>query len=188
MAIPKFSGKQISGYIPTILTYAVLALVVYLMYRLVKKGFINLSEGIGDFLNTDAQQQLDSTEAEDGTTMTGQEVQDFKSTAKQIADAQENALYASGLFGLVSDPDEEGLFMPLLDYNGSQLREIYGEYGQRRGKTLFEAYQDKLDGGALMSFYYFDERVVGCETYFDSCSEVDFARGLWRKAGLPISF
>lgn len=187
MAIPMFTGRQLRGYIPTIVTYAVLALVVYLMFRLVKKGFTNLSEGIGDFLNTDAQQQLQSTEAEDGTTMTPQEIQEFKSTAQQIADAQELALYQSGFLGL-SDPDEEALFMPLLDYNGAQLREIYGEYGQRRGKTLFEAYQSKLKGGILESFAYYDDRVVGCESYFDNCSEVEFARGIWQKSGIPISF
>jgi len=187
MAIPTFTGRQLRGYVPTILTYAVLAVVVYLMYRLIKKGFTNLSQGIGDFLNTDVQQQLQVSEAQDGTVLTEQEVQDFKSTAKQIADAQENALYSTGFFG-ISDPDEEALFMPLLDYNGAQLREIYREYGQRRGKTLFEAYQNKLRGGMLESFAYYDDRVQGCENYFDDCSEVEFARGIWMKSGLPISF
>ena len=67
-----------------------------------KKAFVNLGQGIGDFLNTDAQEQLNATEAADGTTMTPQ-VNEFKTTAKQIADAQENSLYTSQLFGLIEN-------------------------------------------------------------------------------------
>jgi hypothetical protein len=76
----------------------------------------------------------------------------------------------------------------LLDFNGAQLREVYREYGQRRGLTLFETYQQKLDGFGLGSYNYYDDRVQGCETYFDNCSEIDFARALWMKSGIPISF
>ena len=186
MAIPTFTGRQLRGFIPTIVTYAVLAIVVYLLFRLVRKGVRDFTSGIGDFLNTNAQEQLDSTEAQDGTTMTNEEQNAFKPIAKQVADGQEFALYQTNLLGF-SDPDEDALFMPLLDYNGAQLREIYGEYGQRRGRTLFEAYQDKLKGG-LSSMIYYDERIQGCESYFDQCDEVEAGRGIWQKSGIPLTF
>jgi len=186
MAIPTFTGRQLRGFVPTIVTYAVLAIVVYLLFRLVRKGVRDFTSGIGDFLNNNAQEQLDSTEAQDGTTMTTEEQNAFQPIAKQIADSQELALYQTNLLGF-SNPDEQALFTPLLDYNGAQLREIYGEYGQREGKTLFEAYQEKLVGG-LASEIYFDERVEGCETFFDQCDEVEAARGIWQKSGIPITF
>lgn len=172
---------------PTIVTYAVLAIVVYFLFRMVKKGFSNISTGISDALNTDAQDQLNATTAEDGTEMTDEEVDVFKAIAKQQADAQELALYEEGLFGM-SDPDELNLFMPLLDYNGAQLREIYRQYGQRRGKTLFEAYGSKLSDSLFQSLVYHEERVPGCQSWFDQCDEVEFARAIWQKSGIPISF
>lgn len=188
MALPAITTSTVRRLAPTIVTYAILAIVVYLLYRFVKKGLINVTQGVGDFLNTDAAEQLNASEAADGTSMTSEEVQQFKTTARQMADSQENALYSTSLGGLLNNPDEDALFQPLLDYDGAQLREIYREYGQRRGKTLFEAYQDKLDGDILNSLVYYDERVQGCEEYLDNCYEVQFARGIWQKAGIPISF
>jgi hypothetical protein len=186
--IKMFTGRQVRGMLPTVLVYAVLALVVYLLIRMVKKGFSNVVTGIGDALNTDAQDQLNSTTALDGTSMTADEIQAFKSTAKQVADSQELALYETGFFG-TADPDEDAIFRPLFDYNGAQLREIYKEYGQRNGKTLFETYQTKLNQDTMFSsLVYWDDSAEGCTSYFDQCYEVDFARALWMKSGIPISF
>jgi len=187
MAVQAVAGRSLRRMMPTIITYAVIALVIYFLVRLIKKGVSEFFTGVGDFLNTDANEQLNVTESADGTSLTEAEQQAFEPIAKQVADSQENALYQTGLFGQ-ANPDEEALFTPLLDYNGAQLREIYREYGQRRAKTLFEAYQEKLRGGVLESFAYYDDRVEGCESYFDDCSEVEFARGIWKKSGLPISF
>lgn len=188
MAIPTITGAQMRRLAPTVVTYAILAVVGYLLYRFVKKGLINVTQGVGDFLNTDAEEQLNSSEAADGTSMTDVEVQQFKTTARQMADGQENALYTTSLGGILNNPDEDAIFQPLLEYNGAQLREIYREYGQRRGKTLFEAYQNKLDGDVFNSLVYYDDRVVGCESYVDNCYEVQFARAIWQKSGVPISF
>ena len=88
----------------------------------------------------------------------------------------------------MSDPDESAIFNPLLDKNGAQLREIYREYGQRRGRTLFETYTLKLSDGLFQSFTYFDDRVEGCTNYFDDCREVEFTRAIWQKSGIPMSF
>jgi len=186
--IQKFTSKQVRGFLPTILVYAVFAVVIYLIFRMVKRGFSEVFTGIGDVLNTDANTQLNNTQAADGTTMTVDEANAFKPIAKQIADSQELALYETGFFGQ-SDPDEEQLFTPLLDYNGAQLREVYREYGQRRGKTLFEAYGDKLSQDTLFSSYvYYDDKVEGCTSYIDNCYEVTFARAIWQKSGIPIAF
>ena len=187
MAVQAVAGRSLRRMIPTIITYAVIALVIYFLVRLIKKGVSELFTGIGDFLNTDTNEQLNVTESEDGTSLTEAEQQAFEPIAKQVADAQELALYETGFFGM-DDPDEINLFMPLLEYNGAQLREIYREYGQRRGKTLFEAYASKLSSGLFQSLAYWDESVPGCEMYFDDCDEVEFARGIWQKSGLPISF
>lgn len=187
MAIQAVTGRSLRRLVPTIVTYAVIALVIYFLVRLIRKGVSEFFQGVGDFLNTDANEQLEVTEAEDGTSLTEAEQQAFEPVAKQVADSQENALYQTGIFGQ-ENPDEEALFMPLLDYNGAQLREIYREYGQRRGKTLFEAYQEKLSSGLFETMIYYDERVEGCESYFDQCTEVSFARGIWQKSGIPISF
>ena len=175
------------GYLPSILVYAVLALVVYLLYRMVKKGLSNVFVGISDALNTDVNEQLEVTETNDGTTMTVAELEQFQPIAKAIADQQEQALYEEGFLGM-ADPDESAIFMPLLDKNGAQLREIYREYGQRRGRTLFETYSLKLSDGLFQSFTYYDDRVEGCTSYFDDCREVEFARAVWQKSGIPMSF
>jgi len=185
--IQKFTSKQVRGLLPTILVYAVFAVVIYLIFRMVKRGFSEVFTGIGDVLNTDTNEQLNNTQAADGTTMTVDEANAFKPIAKQIADSQELALYETGFFGQ-SDPDEEQLFVPLLDYNGAQLREVYREYGQRRGKTLFETYGDKLKNGIFASLVYHDDRAEGCTSVFDECYEVTFARAIWQKSGIPIAF
>jgi len=182
-----FTGRQVRGLLPTILVYAVLALVVYLLYRMVKKGLSSVFVNISDALNTDVDEQLEVTETNDGTTMTVDEIEQFQPIAKAIADQQEQALYEEGFLGM-SDPDESAIFNPLLDKNGAQLREIYREYGQRRGRTLFETYTLKLSDGLFQSFTYFDDRVEGCTNYFDDCREVEFTRAIWQKSGIPMSF
>ena len=169
------------------LTYVAIAVVVYIAFRLLSKTAKGIGTAIEDLFNLNVGQTLENTESQDGTTMTDAEIQAFKAEAKAIADGQEQALNETGFLGM-SDPNEEAIFNPLLDLNGAQLREVYSEYGVRQGRTLFEEYQAKLSGSIFGSLNYYDERVEGCTSYFDNCSEVEFARGIWKKSGIPTTF
>ena len=93
MAVQAVAGRSLRRMMPTIITYAVIALVIYFLVRLIKKGVSEFFTGVGDFLNTDANEQLNVTESADGTSLTEAEQQAFEPIAKQVADAQENALY-----------------------------------------------------------------------------------------------
>lgn len=188
MAYAQTAKKVLSSKgVQTTLTYVAIAVAVYIAYRLMAKTIKGLAVGVADLFDANVNQTLDSTESQDETSMTDAEEQAFKAQAKAIANGQEQALNETGFLGM-QDPDEEAIFTPLMSLNGAQLRQVYGEYGVRQGRTLFEEYQAKLSGSILESFTYYDDRVVNCTSYFDDCNEVEFARAIWQKSGIPTTF
>lgn len=160
-----------------ILKYAVIAVVLFVVYRLFKKGAGNVSDFIANLGGGNVQDVVDDTTPNDGTTLDG----DWDSQAESLAQSQYIAMAGTGT-------DEDSLFQPLLKLNGAQLAAVYAKFGVKEGKNLFQWYAGELNNSVFTSLAYHDPSVVGCSTYIDSCYEKDFMRAIWDKSGLPITF
>jgi hypothetical protein len=174
---------------------AVLVIVLAIVFR---KGIKKLFEGVGN-KKKEVQEEgyIESLPPpSDGSSMTGDDGNPatnynqsaFKDEAKAVANRIEQALFGSeSWFGY--NTDEEALFENLQPYNGQELREIAFHFGTRKGFTLVEALQNELCDSVLTCnvFYESDEyagQAPGCEGYTDFCSELDFAKAIFKKSDL----
>lgn len=156
--------------------------IIYVLYRFssgaisaIKKLFKDAGKG------KDVKDIVDDTDPSDGSTV---DEDAYSTTASIIADGQETAMSGYGT-------DEFNLFEPLIDLNGAQLQQVYRAFDVRDGKNLFEWYKDELCAGfpdpcAFNSYVYHNENVNGCSSYSDQCNELEYARAIWEKSGIPF--
>ena len=174
------SAKKVPGG-PIVQGVVVLAflLVAYLAIRAVLKG-------LGNDLDRVVNPPVDPIElVEETPTLDGTESDSaFTTTAEQVANAQHAALNGNIY------PTTTGFLFALLPYNGAQLQEIYSAHGIRQGKDLFGHYNEELHSipTGFNTEDEYDGQVPGCESSFNFCSQRTFARNLWQKSGLPITF
>ena len=162
-----------------LLGVAVVVFVVIWLVNVVK----GVTGGLVDALNRDPQKLVDSTTTNDGTNTA--DIEDsFKQNATTIAAAQ----YANMNVGFWSNTSESALFNPLGDLSGAQLQMVYAEFGIKDSKDLFAWYAGELSTTRWTGSYWTDDRVEGCTSYFDYCTEAGMMRALWLKSGLPLSF
>lgn len=187
--ISKTAKKVPGGPIIQGVVVLALLLVTYYVLRAVIKG---IASGVETILDppVSPEELVDETPTADETELTEEEEDAFLLQAKSIAEGQYNAMQGTGT-------DEDALFSTLVGLNGSQLQQVFAEYGIKDGKNLFGWYQDELTDNPVLSMNYYcgwgsldceDGQVPGCETYFDNCTEGKFMRSIWQKSGLPITF
>lgn len=175
-ALLKIGTKGAKAMAPAV-KWIVIAVLAYVVYRLLKGGVGKLSDAVTNLFGGNVTDLVNSTTPSDNTQVDG----DFDAQAKSIADGQYNAMAGWGT-------DEESLFTPLLALNGAQLAKVYEKFGVRDGQNLFQWYGNELNNSALTSLTYYNEASEGCTSWADNCYEKDFMRGIWQKSGLPISF
>ena len=105
----------------------------------------------------------------------------FKSEARLIADGLFQAMDGTGTA-------ESNLYNALIPLSGWQLQEVAEAYGTKEGMNLFQWFQDELSDNQIPTNLAWDERVVGCETIWDGCSELDLMRKIWAKSGITLPF
>ena len=191
--ISKTAKKVPGGPIIQGVVVLALLLVTYYVLRAVIKG---IASGVETLIDPPARPEdlVDETPTADGTSMTEAEIEAFKPTAKSISESQYNAMQGAGT-------DESALFSPLVNLNGAQLQQVFAEYGKKDSKNLFDWYASELadtDFGSVWAYYCGsgwgmtfdceDGQSPGCESYWDQCTEREFARSIWQKSGLPITF
>ena len=182
MASPKLPTTPIPPQFKVVGGLIGIAVVVFIVIWLANllKG---VAGGLIDALNRDPQKLVDSTTTQDGTST--EDIEDsFKGTAKGIADAQ----YTNLSVGFWTNTNEQALFNPLGDLNGAQLQMVYVEFGIRDGKDLFAWYAGELSTNLWTGLVWTDDRIEGCTSYVDNCTESDMMRAVWVKSGLPLSF
>jgi hypothetical protein len=191
--ISKTAKKVPGGPIVQGVVVLALLLVTYYVLRAVIRG---IGKGLGTLLDppVNPQELVDETPTADNTDLTEDEEDAFALTAQSIAQSQYNAMQGTGT-------DETALFSSIVNLNGSQLQQVFAEYGIKEGKNLFDWYASELADTQLGSVYSYycgsgwgasfdceDGQSAGCESWFDQCTERDFARSIWQKSGLPITF
>jgi hypothetical protein len=164
----------------TIRTIVLVVLLIVLII-LIRRGFNGLRE---IFVSIKDQRQIDdllnATTPTDGSEIDTPAIEQFEAEAQTLAQGQYNAMKGFGT-------NEEGLFVPITELNGAQLCKVYQAYGIKEGKDLFGWYQDELASSTLINVVTYD-KIEGCETYADFCSEIDAMRSVWSKSGLPLTF
>lgn len=170
-------GSQAATAVKPVIKYLVAGILLYVIFRLVKRGATTLGDAFVNLVGGNVNQVVEETTPSDGTTLQN----DFDAQAKNIADGQYAAMQGFGT-------DEESLFAPLLALNGAQLAKVFQKFGMREGKNLFQWYSAELNNTSLTSLNYHNEASEGCTSWADNCYEKDFMRGIWAKSGLPISF
>ena len=121
------------------------ALVVLVVYLVLKKVFKEIGEGFGNWMDSRTiRQVIAQTPPSDGTTPQNS----FKPQAKQIADQCEQAMVFS--WGGNWTTDEKTLFSSIIDLNGAQLQQVYEEFSLRDGADLFQWYREDLGNGLVL--------------------------------------
>lgn len=153
----------------------------YITLRLIRRSGFTLFDPITNLIDPTVDNLLDTTTPNDNSQ--GSVDNSFRPTARAIAESQLSNMQSSGT-------DEEALFNAVLPLNGTQLRMVYEEFGQRQGKTLFQWYDEELcDSFTCGSLVYNDAQAgPDCDSYLDQCRETSFMRAIWQKSGLPITF
>jgi len=170
-------GGQTAKAVQPVIKYLVAGILLFVIYRLVKRGATSLGDTFVNLFGGNVQDVVDQTTPSDGTTVDG----DFDAQAKSIADGQYAAMQGTGT-------DEDSLFTPLLSLNGAQLAKVYEKFGVKEGMNLFQWYGGELSNNMFTSLTYHNEASEGCTSWADDCHEKDFMRGIWQKSGLPITF
>ena len=158
----------------------VLAVIIYLLYRIIKNALDKTTEESIEQLQNQTIQMV-----ENGNVPTN----DGSIQAPNTDQVQANEI-ALQQYTIMNQffIDEQALFDGLANLNGSQLQLVYTTYGVKDGKNLFQWYNDKLNSTALTGqvFTYDGQDSAECNSYFDFCSELDVMRLVWKKSGLTF--
>lgn len=158
----------------------VLAVIIYLLYRIIKNALDKTTEESVEQLQNQTIQMV-----ENGNVPTN----DGSVQAPNTDQVQANEI-ALQQYTIMNQffVDEQALFDSLQNLNGSQLQLVYTTYGVKDGKNLFQWYNDKLNSSVLAGqvFTYDGQDSTECSNYFDFCSELDVMRLVWAKSGLTF--
>lgn len=171
-----FSGDPKVVIVKTI----VLAVIIYLLYRVIKNALDQTTEESIQQTQNQILQQV-----ENGEVLTN----DGSIQAPNTDQVQLNEI-ALQQYTIMNQffVDEQGLFDSLKNLNGSQLQGVYVAYGVKDGKNLFQWYNDTLNSSVLTGqiFTYGGQDSTECSSTFDLCSELDVMRLVWAKSGLTF--
>jgi len=123
------AGVLSSNTMQTIFKWTAFIVLGYIVLRLIRRTGSTLFDPITNFLDPTVDSLLQTTTPNDNSQ--GTVDNSFRPTARAIADSQYSNMNQTGT-------DEEALFNALLPLNGTQLRMVYEEFGQRQSKTLFQ--------------------------------------------------
>jgi hypothetical protein len=158
--------------------WAFIALLVFVAYRLLRKGLGPIRDLVANIFNPTIDNVVADTTPADGSTAQNS----FASQATLIAQGQYTAMQGN-------TTDETALFNALIPLNGAQLAMVFEKYGVKEGKNLFQWYADELcDSMWCGSLVWYNDAAPGCTAWLDSCYETEFMRALWQKSGIPVTF
>ena len=173
-----FSGDPKVVIVKTI----VLAVIIYLLYRVIKNDLDQTTEESIEQAQNQILQQV-----QNGEVLTN----DGSLQAPNTDQVQLNEV-ALQQYTIMNQffVDEQALFDSLKNLNGSQLQGVYVAYGIKDGKNLFQWYNDTLNSswitGGGNTWVYNGEDSNECKSALDLCSELDVMRLVWAKSGLTF--
>lgn len=156
----------------------VLAVIIYLLYRIVKNALDKTTEESIEQLQNQTIQMV-----ENGNVPTN----DGSIQAPNTDQAQANEI-ALQQYTIMNQffIDEFALIEMLCGLNGSQLQLVYTTYGVKDGKNLFQWYNDKLNSSIYTGQSLSAPCLEQCTSFFSDCSELDAMREMWQKSGLTF--
>ena len=158
----------------------VLAVIIYLLYRIIKNALDKTTEESVEQLQNQTIQMVEngSVPTNDGS---------IQAPNTDQVQANEIALQQYTIMNQFFI-DEQALFDSLKNLNGSQLQLVYTTYGIKDGKNLFQWYNDRLNSSVIGGniFTYQGQDSTECNSTFDFCSELDVMRLVWAKSGLTF--